>query len=857
MAITASRFPGVAGVTPRASYEPGDSVDPRDGVYHDGRYWYAKRATSAVPSPSSDDWEMLFDLTPNAAAQEGAEAARAAAEAAALAAAQDRGAVADDKEAVASERSTVMTARAEVIADREEVAANAGQVTTLAQAAVLAAEATGTDRAAVAADKTAVATDRAAVALGAANADAAATRAETASSIAIAASDVYKTVAEGEAATTTGELFYVIAADSNEFTELRERTSGGSTVRKRQPSSEKIVTLETRITAAGTGAQQVEGAAYLDSLEDEFDNVAFGIRDAAGGFEIESPTITRLDTQDEVLATTLTAAQAATAALATTVNDLETRIPETIESSSFLDTLEDEHDNVVFGVKDAAGNFEIESPTIHRLDAKDAALQAAIDAMPQSGIPTVEGAAYLDSVEDEYGNVVWGLREDNFEEESVTQRRQDAKLLDLQAQIDDIEVGGGGASRTYVPLRPPAAYGRLPGPVRLHMSGIIVDAELDLVWSIPRADPKLAIVYPVASTDPTPITAQYGYWDPADGALKSLGSFPIYWAPTVANLVEPAVTQWFIATGDSTMDAQAGVLTPGSWWNEASRQLTGVGATLTVTDQDTGAVIPARPAGSLTKIKFFGTLGTGPVKHEGRPGWSMFEYNNKLTTGSGVNLKTNPYYDATRPAGRRMNPAKYCRDNNLMADGSLNANGVAMPDGVLSNFSNLNIVFAVGWNNVYGPTPDPAQNAIEARSDMEVALDSCHETAPGAKCIVFGIGAPPKTIFKNQSFGEDFVGDGVAAGRFVSQRTVFEQATKAIGLAYQAACAPRSYATFVQTSHQICPETAYSKTKNKFSDWSSRELEGSSDHVHYAPIGYMEWADLTRNYIAYTYCRGA
>ncbi|WP_020187843.1 hypothetical protein [Methylopila sp. 73B] len=107
------------------------------------------------------------------------------------------------------------------------------------------------------------------------------------------------------------------------------------------------------------------------------------------------------------------------------------------------------------------------------------------------------------------------------------------------------------------------------------------------------------------------------------------------------------------------------------------------------------------------------------------------------------------------------------RKNSWCADGALNDNGAPFAGGAPADHSNVPLIVALGWNDVYG------SNAVTAEADKNILLDCVDATAPGAKVIILGMGAPPDEISKNQNLGDDFAGDGASAGRTVSQRVVF------------------------------------------------------------------------------------
>lgn len=251
-----SGAPGIAGVTPRSDYQPGDSVDQRSGVYHNGKYWFALRATSAVPSDTSPDWRALFDLRPNFEAFEGATAARAAAEAAADSASQAAESADDSRDSAAADRAAVAGMVNDVAASAAAAETSAGDAFASAATAGGHAAAAETAQTAAAADRVATSADRYAAAASASAAGGSATasqqaadRADASASAAASASNLYVSVTEGEAATTDGDVFSVVATAAENAIDIRKRNVSGSTLLKTLVGVEAYLLLAVRVTA--------------------------------------------------------------------------------------------------------------------------------------------------------------------------------------------------------------------------------------------------------------------------------------------------------------------------------------------------------------------------------------------------------------------------------------------------------------------------------------------------------------------------------------------------------------------------------------------------------------------------------
>ena len=579
-----------------------------------------------------------------------------------------------------------------------------------------------------------------------------------------------------------------------------------------------IATATTQANRASTAA---DAAAVSGQL---YANVAAGEAATATGVTFKVVSTADIDAIDIRTRTSGGSTLLKTIPSSMRVATLETLTYQVSDTES-LYGIEDDFKNLVMSV-DASGRLQNRS--IDELRAKDTLLQNQI-AVSGSGLAPADGLSATVVFEDDYYNAPLTL--------DAAGRLQNRRLDEFQAVLDGID---GPAAEVVDPLMPDAAYGQLPGPIKLYAAGILPGTSDHWAWGASRADYELAEIGPASPTDGSDITVECWYWGLA-GTRQLLGSFPVKWAP--ATLVSPATPQVLGSLGDSTMLAnRSNQITDGSWLNELGRRLYGVGNPIVLP----GVTSP--PAGTLTNIKIVGTLGAGQIKHEGRPAWSADTYATKPNSGGISNPFWNPNALGSGVGGFDM--AYYARNANFFADGTLNASGVGMPGGILADFSNFTLIIALGWNAVYASTI-----ALD-RVAMNLLLDRFHATAPGGKVVIKGLTAPPKVIFKSQLL-DDGGGGTFASGRVVSQRTVFEDAIKATGKSYRDACSTRPWAHFHQVSHLICPETAFPKITIKRSARSTETITGSYDYVHSDAPGYAEDADALYYYFAKNMFSGA
>lgn len=375
-------------------------------------------------------------------------------------------------------------------------------------------------------------------------------------------------------------------------------------------------------------------------------------------------------------------------------------------------------------------------------------------------------------------------------------------------------VGGAGQAATsaLTYLAPAVGYARQGEPIYLYARGILADRSVSLAWNISEANAEVCTITPASTAD---ITVKLRAMAGASSAAIEVASFPIKVAPAAP--VSPLQPMNIITLGDSTTDTVLRASVSGLWANELSRRLTGVGTAALA-----GAQSPAALA--LNNIKFRGTRGDQPIKHEGRPGWAASDY----LTAASVGAVTNAFWN---PATSQFD-LDYYLTQNAFRDGDVTG-------GVNSTGSNLLVVIQLGWNSVY------TQTVAASVAELLTLIDLIKVGRSGVKIWVLGLPPAPPINFK------DFTGT-----RYVSEREVFELAVKTYGAAYRDLCAGKTNVDFVQISHLIDVEAAYPYADRARSPRSTGTVRGATDHVHHNAAGYAMLADALYYKFLYDYCRG-
>jgi hypothetical protein len=463
--------------------------------------------------------------------------------------------------------------------------------------------------------------------------------------------------------------------------------------------------------------------------------------------------------------------------------------------------LEDDAGNLLFGIKNNA-LFDFENPGINAMRAGVAALQTAFSNI---GVSVVTRPGYAIAFEDDQQNLIFGVRSDTLEIISPTIARLEGLIAS----------GGAGTSMVVDPMVPERGYARVGETTYMYKEGIILQPALDYVWNQTFAN---EMACPITPTTTATIQVKLQAFDETN-AVVTLADFPVLVTGTP---VSPSVPQNIIVLGDSKVaNVNAGV--EGPFVNELSRRLTGIGSPIL-----TGIQSP--PALSLTNIYFRGTLGPGPVKHEGRAGWDATKYLYTAATGTGgeeADGKSNAFWN---PATSQFDLQYYMTQSGFR--------DVDTTSGVVSDGSNLTMIVALGWNDAYNQTPE------SSAAEMGLLIDRIHAGYPAARVIVLGLNPAPNYKLYSGS-------------RMVSQRAIWETVVKPFGKAYRAACSTRPNTEFLQISHLIDGNIAYNAPLTfRTSSRSATTYTAPYDYVHQNEVGSGMYADALFMCLLYHLCRG-
>lgn len=431
----------------------------------------------------------------------------------------------------------------------------------------------------------------------------------------------------------------------------------------------------------------------------------------------------------------------------------------------------------------------------------------------------------------------------------------------LSVRAAQAELTSTGADVVY--LAPRAAYGRVNEPVFIMARGIVGDRAVPVGFA-PDAgtfdefygDEKLRVTKSDAAAATVKIQAAVG------SKTTDITTMALRLTDT-STAVSPAVAMNIVVIGDSTTSQLAtgdgdSVDGDGTWVNEMSRQLTGIGlqalsTSAVLPEVDTGREMGPVVAGdiraplALSNIYFRGTRGTGIIKHEGRGGWHPSSYLDR-TDAIGFDGKSNAFWDPglapwTSEGITSQFSMKYYIEHN-------NFDVASIASGVLADGSNLLVILDLGWNP-YGNQTGAGPSA----SHMQAIMDRIHLEYPNAKVWVMGLQAPPNSIV--QSNASD------STEKYYTAAMVFRDATQAYGEAYRGLCEDpdrAAWATFIQTSHQIDPDYAFSRSTRSFgpnTTGSSFAVTGTASFVHMRRRGYDAKARIGADAFLYHYCRPA
>lgn len=395
-------------------------------------------------------------------------------------------------------------------------------------------------------------------------------------------------------------------------------------------------------------------------------------------------------------------------------------------------------------------------------------------------------------------------------------------LITEDAVAFDVNGGGGGGGDFSVSFfNPRVVYGIAGEALRIYPRNLCPDRSVSLASDFTRTDEEfIPVNAPVAGTTTIAMRGRRGT------QLANLGTFDLIIGQAPVN---PATPLNVIIIGDST---SAQYDDDGASINELSRRLTGVGRSIAdsaVAAGFTWAGPSMPPPFNLTNIIFRGTLGTQAVKHEGRSGWRSSIYTS-MATASG---KTNAFWD---PVGERFSMTYYVNQNGFgIADDVVN--------GIQPNGSNLLVIIALGWNDVYRED-DSAESAAVAATNLALLIDEIHADMPNARVLVPGLNPPARVNLK-----------GLSTKRFISQQEVFEVAIKGYGNAFRDVCDARANTDFYPIASTFDPEIAYGISTFTRNFRSTETFQGAGDYVHSRPPGYAMWADSMCHWIINQYCQ--
>ncbi|WP_261890233.1 SGNH/GDSL hydrolase family protein [Vibrio cortegadensis] len=338
----------------------------------------------------------------------------------------------------------------------------------------------------------------------------------------------------------------------------------------------------------------------------------------------------------------------------------------------------------------------------------------------------------------------------------------------------------------------------------LYSRGIVPDHKYQLAWNFSESNEKLAVL-----SGSTPGTQEVKLSTLIEGKRNIITELSVVRSGAPVN---PSEYRNFVCIGDSLTLGVSNTGISGAYPNELSRRLNGIGTALL-----SGENSP--PAGTLDNIRFLGTLGDQPVKHEGRGGWTASNY---------LNLD-----NALRDPISGELDFNYWATNNGFDHNSL-------PGGVLPDGSNITCIILLGWNDVYRSTPS------ESYKNLVKMINSFKGNSPNADFIVVGLNPGP--VDNQKAFSGD---------RYVSQMEIWNDAVFKFGNEYKKVESELERCEFLQLSHVFNTDIGYKKIERRISSRSSEKMVAASDHVHPNATGYAMIADAIYHKIVHDYCQGA
>lgn len=348
-------------------------------------------------------------------------------------------------------------------------------------------------------------------------------------------------------------------------------------------------------------------------------------------------------------------------------------------------------------------------------------------------------------------------------------------------------IGSIGANRNIVSFVPPTTYAVIGEQLRIYPYNLIAVNDNDLsvdVWLNKQYANEEAsfLANPQANETLTYKLRNY------DGNNVTLGTTNLQ----VLSPSNPTSKLFALCIGDSLTEADNGI-----WVNEFSRLLTGVG----------DSIPNGNPAKAFSNIQVIGTLGNRPVKHEGRGGWTLYNYLNTQAN--------NAFY----------NPAKSKFD----LDYYLNQNGF-YTQGVAANGSNLIITIMLNWNSVYNHTD------AQFTGWYNELLGLIHTSHPQARCMIVGINTPPSKNYKSYTGNRNISRAGIMLDCIRFEKMIQAIATNASN---------SSFTKHIPLLPFFCADESYpTLTTVKKNLRSSNTTLVYTDYVHPNTTGYGQIADI-------------
>ncbi|WIC41349.1 hypothetical protein MA9V1_085 [Chryseobacterium phage MA9V-1] len=376
-----------------------------------------------------------------------------------------------------------------------------------------------------------------------------------------------------------------------------------------------------------------------------------------------------------------------------------------------------------------------------------------------------------------------------------------------QAKVDANNIAKGYINDSFFPSKTWAKSGEA---ISLNVNGFINkhprDYSRDTFFNAPNGNenfikliPTADVQIPIRQRQPNGVSVILGYVNVKVGL----------------NANSPAAPLYFMHFGDSTVKGTVNAGIEGAIVNELSRRLTGVGHELTP------ASSPAALA--LTNINFIGTIGDKAIKHEGRGGWSFYDYLN-VASKSGA---TNAFWNTAITGTQKFDLGYYLTQNNFT--------------GVDATASNLIILCQLGWNDIFTYT------AAQVETYAKQWLDIIKSQKSDVRVKLISMQLPPADVYKDY-------GTSVRLQSYVGTM----QKVMAVARIYEKIANDPKYAPYVEHISYMgtfFPENSYPSADLTVNPRDTVKSKVYTDDVHPIEIGYAQMADTLYYNILYNYCQ--